>query len=195
MAERERDVPRSERIRFRIGINLGDVIVEGDGHLRRRRQRRRPAGGLAEPGGIVLSGNVHDHLQGKLDLGLEPLGEQRLKNIERPVRAYRVRPADGPPARGAAAPPAPPDKPVVAVLPFDNLSGDPEQAYFSDGITEDVITELSRFRELLVIARNSSFAFRGKAVDVREVGRALGARYVVEGSVRRPATACGSRPS
>ena len=140
--------------------------------------------GLAEPGGVVVSGTAYDHLQGKLDCGLVPMGEPRLKNIERPVRAYRVDLGTAA-ATSVTAPPSLPDKPAIAVLPFDNLSGDPEQAYFSDGITEDVITELSRFRELLVIARNSSFAFRGKAMDVREIGRALGAGFVVEGSVRR----------
>ncbi|MGE3295612.1 MAG: adenylate/guanylate cyclase domain-containing protein [Geminicoccaceae bacterium] len=184
MAEREAGTAEEERVRLRIGINLGDVIREEDGDLygdgvnvaARLEQ-------VAEPGGIVLSGTAADHLQGKLDYGLASLGELRLKNIGRPVRAYRVE--LGADVAAPAAVPSSPDKPAVAVLPFDNLSGDPEQAYFSDGITEDVITELARFRELLVIARNSSFAFRGKAVDVREIGRMLGVAYVVEGSVRR----------
>ena len=186
MAEREVETAEEKRIHLRIGINLGDVIREEDGDLygdgvnvaARLEQ-------LAEPGGVVVSGTAYDHLQGKLDCGLISLGEQQLKNIERPVRVYLVEVAAG--SAGKALPPAPalPDRPAVAVLPFDNLSGDPEQTYFSDGITEDVITELARFRELLVIARNSSFAFRGKAMDVREIGRALGAGYVVEGSVRR----------
>jgi adenylate cyclase len=186
MAEREADVAEEERIRFRIGINLGDVVRDedddlyGDGvNIASRLE------GVAEPGGIVVSGTAYDHLQGKLDCGLAPLGDQRLKNIERPVRAYRVELGAGVPITSAAASLPPPDKPAVAVLPFDNMSGDPAQAYFSGGITEDVITELSRFRELLVIARNSSFAFRGKVADVREIGRVLGAGYVVEGSVRR----------
>jgi TolB-like protein len=186
MAAREAGIAEEERLRFRIGINLGDVVRDEDGDLygdgvniaARLEQ-------VAEPGGIVLSGTSADHLQGKLDCGLASLGELRLKNIERPVRAYRVALDADVPAPMAAALPSPPDKPAVAVLPFDNLSGDPEQAYFSDGITEDVITELARFRALLVIARNSSFAFRGKAADVREISRALGAGYVVEGSVRR----------
>ena len=185
MAEREAGMAEEERVRFRIGINLGDVIREEDGDLYGNgvnvAARLEQA---AEPGGIVLSGTAADPLQGKLDCGLAPLGELRLKNIGRPVRAYRVGlGADIAAAAGMVS--SPPDKPAVAVLPFDNLSGDPEQAYFSDGITEDVITELARFRELLVIARNSSFAFRGKAADMREIGRALGAGYVVEGSVRR----------
>jgi adenylate cyclase len=186
MAAREAGIAEEERLCFRIGINLGDVVRDEDGDLygdgvniaARLEQ-------VAEPGGIVLSGTSADHLQGKLDCGLASLGELRLKNIERPVRAYRVALDADVPASMAAALPSPPDKPAVAVLPFDNLSGDPEQAYFSDGITEDVITELARFRALLVIARNSSFAFRGKAADVREISRALGAGYVVEGSVRR----------
>ena len=195
MAEREAGMAEEERVRFRIGINLGDVIREEDGDLYGNgvnvAARLEQA---AEPGGIVLSGTAADHLQGKLDCGLAPLGELRLKNIGRPVRAYRVGlGADIAAAAGMVS--SPPDKPAVAVLPFDNLSGDPEQAYFSDGITEDVITELARFRELLVIARNSSFAFRGKAADMREIGRALGAGYVVEGSVRRAGTGSGSPPS
>src|SRR4051794_2208178 len=186
MAERETGVPEAERLRFRIGINLGDVVREADGDLYGDGVNiAARLEGIAEADGIVVSGTAYDHLQGKLDCGLAFLGEQHLKNIERPVRAYRVELGAGVPITAAAAPLSPSDKPAVAVLPFDNMSGDPEQAYFSDGITEDVITELSRFRELLVIARNSSFAFRGKAADVREIGRALGAGYVVEGSVRR----------
>ena len=186
MAERETEVPEAERIRFRIGINLGDVVREADGDLYGDGVNiAARLEGIAEPGGIVVSGTAYDQLQGKLDCGFASLGEQRLKNIERPVRAYRVELGAGVPATAAAPPLSLPDKPAVAVLPFDNMSGDPEQAYFSDGITEDIITELSRFRELFVIARNSSFAFRGKAVDVREVGRELGVGYVVEGSVRR----------
>jgi TolB-like protein/class 3 adenylate cyclase len=186
MMEREQGSPPATRMRFRIGVNLGDVIHEegdlyGDGVNVAARLE-----GLAEPGGITVSGTAYDHLQGKLDCPLTPLGEQKLKNIERPVRAYRVEIGAGDAgATPSPAPPPVPERPAVAVLPFDNLSGDPEQGYFSDGITEDVITELARFHELLVIARNSSFAFRGKSVDVREVGRALGAGYVVEGSVRR----------
>src|SRR3954451_3871591 len=184
MAERETEMLEEERLRFRIGINLGDVVREADGDLYGDGVNiAARLEGVAEPGGIVVSGTAYDHLQGKLDCRLASLGDQHLKNIERAVRAYRVE--LGTPIPIAPVPLAPPDKPAVAVLPFDNMSGDPEQAYFSDGITEDVITELSRFRELLVIARNSSFAFRGKAADVREIGRALGAGYVVEGSVRR----------
>ena len=186
MAEREAEVPEAERIRFRIGINLGDVIREEDGDL--------------YGDGVNVAARLEQAGRAGRDRGLghrlrPPPGQARLR-LRLPGRAA----AQEHRAAGAGLPgrarrrhrrhprrPAPslPDKPAVAVLPFDNLSGDPEQAYFSDGITEDIITELARFRELLVIARNSSFAFRGKAVDVREIGRALGAGYVVEGSVRR----------
>ena len=186
MAARGAEWSAPERIRFRIGVNLGDVIRDLDGDLygdgvnvaARLEQ-------LAEPGGILVSGTAYDHLQGKLDCTLVAMGEQRLKSMERPVRVYRVELGGDCPGSPATAPTALPDKATVAVLPFDNMSNDPDQAYFSDGITEDLITELARFRELFVIARNSSFAFRGKTVDVREIGRLLGAGYVVEGSVRR----------
>jgi adenylate cyclase len=173
--------PPTRRIVFRVGVNLGDVVVEaedllGDGvNIAARLEQ------LCPPGGVLISGTTYDHLQGKLDCHFEFLGEQRLKNIARPVRVYRMAP--GTPIPGLAGPMTA-DKPAVAVLPFENLSGDPAQTYFSDGITEDIVTELARFRELLVIARNSSFAFRGQPVDVREIGRVLGAGYVVEGSVR-----------
>ena len=182
MEEREQAVSEEGRIRFRIGINLGDVIHDqgdlyGDGVNVAARLE-----GLAEPGGIAVSGTAYDHLHGKIDCGLAELGERKLKNIARPVRVYRVELESSLPVPSA---PLALDRPAVAVLPFDNMSGEPEQLYFSDGITEDVITELARFREFVVIARNSSFAFRGKAADVREVGRALGAGYVVEGSVHR----------
>jgi adenylate cyclase len=187
VAARQTEVPPERQIAFRIGVNLGDVVVEsedllGDGVNVAARLEQ-----LCPPGGVLVSGTVYDHLQGKLECGLEYLGERQLKNIERAVRVYRVA-ADGAASPAAPAAQATPAKPVIAVLPLDNMSGDAEQAYFSDGITEDIITELARFRELLVIARNSSFAFRGKDVDVREVGRTLGAGYIVEGSVRRAAS-------
>jgi TolB-like protein len=139
---------------------------------------------LAHAGGIVVSGTVYDHLQGKLGMSLEFLGEYQVKNIQRLVRVYRVR-ADQEGAK--TAPPALPDKPSIAVLPFQNLSGEPEQEYFADGIVEDIITALSRMRWLFVIARNSSFVYKGQAVDVKQVGRELGVRYVLEGSVRKAA--------
>jgi adenylate cyclase len=185
MAGREAGVPEAERVRFRIGVNLGDVIREADGDLygdgvnvaARLEQ-------LAEPGGVVVSGTAFDHLRGGLGRAFAPLGEQRLKNIERPVRAYRMVLGDGTQLPERPALPLP-DRPSLAVLPFDNLSGDPEQGYFADGIVEDVITALARVSGLFVIARNSSFAYRGRAVDVRQVGRELGVRYVLEGSVRK----------
>ena len=186
-AQREAALPEAERLRWRIGVNLGDVVGEPDGDLYGDGVNiAARLESLAEPGEVVVSGTAYDHLQGKLDCRLTALGEQQLKNIERPVRAYRTELGDGGPQIASAPTPSlRPDRPTVAVLPFDDLSGDPAQAYFSDGITEDVITELARFRELLVIARNSSFAFRGRAADVRGIGRALGASHLVEGSVRR----------
>src|SRR4051794_12465528 len=184
-AEREADVPETERVRFRIGVNLGDVIVEGEdiggeGVTAAARLER-----LAEPGGIVVSGTTFDHLRGELGCTFASLGEQRLKNIERPVRAYRMvlGGGDGGPPERPALPL--PDRPSLAVLPFENLGGDPEQGYFADGVVEDITTALAKVPGLFVIARNSSFAYRGKAVDVRQVGRELGVRYVLEGGVRK----------
>lgn len=186
MIERNADVPQGKRVEFRIGINVGDIIVEekdifGDGVNVAARLEA-----LAEPGGICVSGRVEDDVHGKLDTAFEDIGEQRLKNIARPVRVYRVRPAG---AVNTSAPPALslPDKPSIAVLPFQNMSGDPEQGYFADGIVEEITTALSRFKNLFVIARNSSFTYKGKAADVKQVGRELGVRYVLEGSVRKAA--------
>lgn len=181
---REPDLAAADRLRLRIGVNLGDVIVEGSEIYGDGVNVAARLEALAEPGGIVVSAAVRDQLAGKLDLELSDLGERRLKNIDRPVRAYRV---GGPAAAGPAASAAASALSCIAVLPFDDMGSEPAQSWFSDGITEDVITELSRFRELLVIARNSSFTFRGRATDVREIGRALGATHVVEGSVRRAA--------
>jgi len=145
--------------------------------------------GLAEPGGICLSDDAQRQVRGKLDVAFEDAGEQLLKNIARPVRVFRVRLAGAPAAAAAPRPAlALPDKPSIAVLPFQNLSGDPEQEYFADGIVEDIITALSRFRNLFVISRNSSFTYKGRAVDVKQVGRELGVRYVLEGSVRKAAS-------
>jgi adenylate cyclase len=180
---RQSQVPPARRIVLRIGINLGDVVVEGDDLLGDGVNVAARLEQICPAGSVLISGTTYDHLEGKLDCRFEYAGEQRLKNIARPVRTYQLARVGGPFGSVAALPPT--DKPAVAVLPFDNMSGDAEQVYFSDGITEDIITELSRFRELLVIARNSSFSFRGQSVDVREIGRTLGAGYVVEGSVRR----------
>jgi TolB-like protein len=183
MAERNADVPEDRQMLFRIGINLGDVLIEGDDILGDGVNIAARLEGIAEPGGICISDSAHQQVRDRLDVTFEDRGEQQLKNIARPVRAYRVR------RRGAAVSSRPtlpfPEKPSIAVLPFKNMSGDSAQDYFSDGITEDIITELSRFRSLFVVARNSSFSLRGNAIDVTDVGRRLGVRYVVEGSVRK----------
>ena len=183
--EREAEVAEEERFRFRIGINLGDVIVDADGDLYgdgvNVAARLEP---LAEPDGIVVSGAARDHLRDELGCGFEDLGEQQLKNIVRPVRAFRVVLDGAATARGPAAPPLP-DKPSLAVLPFANMGGDPAQEYLADGITEELTTTLARCRWLFVAARNSSFAYKGRPVDVRRAGRELGVRYVPQGSVRR----------
>ncbi len=192
LAERNRTLADGQRIELRIGINLGDVIVDdgdifGDGvNIAARLEA------MAEPGGICIDRAVRDQVRDKLALAFEDLGEQSLKNIARPVRVFRVRPAaapPSPPAPPAMATPAPaltlPDKPSIAVLPFANMSNDPEQEFFADGIAEDIITALSRYPSLFVIARNSSFSFRGRAVDIKQVGRELGVRYVLEGSLRK----------
>jgi adenylate cyclase len=170
------------RIILRIGVHLGDVIVEGEDLLGDGVNIAARLEQLCLPGGVSISGAAYEQLAGKLDLPFADAGEKRLKNITRPVRVYQLAPERD----QGWKPPVPLDeKPTVAVLPFQNLSDDPNQDYFSDGITEDIVTELSRFRELLVIAQNSSFAFRGKNVDVREIGRSLGASHVIEGNVRR----------
>jgi adenylate cyclase len=173
------------RIAFRIGIHMGDIVAEdgdifGDGVNVAARLE-----GLAEPGGICVSARVQEDAAGKLDLAFADIGEQSLKNITRPVRVYRVMPATGVASAPASAGPPLPNKPSIAVLPFANLSGDPEQEYFADGMVEEIITALGRIRWLFVIARNSSFTYKGQAVDVTQVGRDLGARYVLEGSVRK----------
>jgi adenylate cyclase len=191
MARLYANVPADNRIVFRIGISLGDVMVDGDDLFGNGVNVAARMEGLAEPGTICVSGNVQEHVGKSLDITLEDLGERTVKNIDRPVRCYRVHLETGDTPgvleQGPDGAPPLPDKPSIAVLPFDNISGDPEQKYFADGITEDLITELSRFRTLFVIARNSSFAFRGKDVDVKEVGKKLGVEYVVEGSVRKSA--------
>jgi adenylate cyclase len=174
-------------LKLRIGVNLGEVIVGADGDLfgdginiAVRLE------GAADPGGILMSEKVYSEVEGKLDFGLEERGEQQLKNIAKPVRAYAVRAGAhrAPTDRLSWLPPLP-NKPSIAVLPFENMSGDPEQEYFADGSVEEIITALSRFKSFFVIARNSSFTFKGRAVDIKEVGRRLGVRYVLEGSVRK----------
>ena len=191
MAEQNIDVPQDKRIELRIGIHVGDIIIEendifGDGvNIAVRLE------GIAEPGGISVSDDARRQIRGKVDVTFEDLGSQSLKNIAEPMRVWRV-------PYGRAVPAVPtrlrvddalalPDKPSIAVLPFTNLSSDPEQEYFADGMVDDIITALSHFKALFVIARNSSFTYKGRAVDVKQVGRELGVRYVLEGSVRKAA--------
>jgi adenylate cyclase len=188
MTGRNADVPPDSRIELRIGINMGDIVVEdgdifGDGVNVAARLEA-----LAEPGGICVSARVQEDSTGKLDLAFENIGEQQLKNISRPVRVYRVVTATRPEIAQVNSGPPLPDKPSIAVLPFANMSGDPEQEYFADGMVEEIITALSQIRWLFVIARNSTFTYKGRAVDVKEIGRELGVRYVLEGSVRKAGT-------
>jgi adenylate cyclase len=182
--EANTDLDEERAIVLRVGVTLGDVTVEGGDIYGDGVNIAARLEGIAEPGTIYISGAVYDQVKGRLKLDYEDLGSQQLKNISEPVRVIRVRLNR---AIEAQTRPMPflPDKPSIAVLPFTNMSGDLEQEYFSDGITEDIITELSRFRSLLVIARNSSFVFKNKAIKVQDVGRELGVAYVVEGSVRR----------
>ena len=188
LAEDSADIPDDKRLEFRIGVNLGEVIVDRDDIYGDGVNVAARLESLAEPGGVCVSRTVYNHIKGKVDLGFEDLGEQKVKNISEPVQVYRVKPDDtdtrnAPPGTAGEALPIP-DKPSIAVLPFDNMSGDPEQEYFVDGVAEDIITTLSRIPQLLVIARNSTFAYKGKSPDVRQVGRELGVRYVLEGSGR-----------
>jgi TolB-like protein/class 3 adenylate cyclase len=186
MPDRDTGVAVHNRIELRIGINLGDVIVEGDDLYGDGVNIAARVEALADAGGVFVSNTVHDQVRDRLPFVFEDLGEQQVKNITRPVRVYRVRDAVAmsPSAPGSAPLPLP-DKPSIAVLPFANMSGDPEQEYFADGMVEEIITALSRIRWLFVIARNSSFTYKGQAVDVKRVGRELGVRYVLEGSVRK----------
>jgi adenylate cyclase len=189
MSERPAAQPRDSHIEWRIGVNLGDIIVDDDDIFGDGVNVAARLEAMAEPGGICVSGAAHDQVRDKLDIEFEDMGEQSLKNIARPVRAYRISPpVDAKAATPRAAPQAPlplPDKPSIAVLPFQNISGDPEQEYFADGMVEEIITALSRIRWFFVIARNSTFTYKGHAVDVKQVGRELGVRYVLEGSVRK----------
>jgi TolB-like protein/class 3 adenylate cyclase len=190
MGERSAAAPDENRIEFRIGVHQGDIVVEdgdifGDGVNVAARLE-----GLAEPGGICVSARVQEDVAGRLDLTFDDIGEQNLKNIARPVRVYRVRPAAAENSPKSApvdrAPVLPlPDNPSIATLPFANMTGDPEQEYFADGMVEEIITALSRIRWLFVIARNSSFSYKGQSPDVKQVGRELGVRYLLEGSVRK----------
>jgi len=184
MAERNAVDPPDRRIEFRVGINLGDVIFDGEDLFGDGVNIAARLEGLAEPGGICISEDAFRQVRGEIEAEFADIGEQRLKNIARPLRVYRVRLGEVP-ATDTPAALALPDKPSIAVLPFANMSGDPEQEYFADGMVEEIITALSRIRWLFVIARNSSFTYKGRAVDVKQVGRELGVRYVLEGSVRK----------
>jgi adenylate cyclase len=194
MAERNDAVPQDRRMLYRIGINLGDILIEGDDILGDGVNVAARLEGIAEPGGICISSSAYDQVRGKVAVEFADLGEQSLKNIDRPVRVYAARSKDhlgtAAPVVLASAPdarkPLPlPDKPSIAVLPFQNMSGDPEQEYFADGMVEEIITALSRNQQLFVVARNSSFMFKGRPVDIKQVARDLGVRYVLEGSVRK----------
>ena len=178
------DTPEDRRMTFRVGVNLGDVIIEGDDIHGDGVNVAARLETLAEPGGVVVSGTVHEHVHAKVGFDLDDLGPQQVKNIAAPVRAFRVRPHGTTPPRMVATV-GDRDTSSIAVLPFNNISGDPEQEYFADGISEDLITDLTKISGLFVVARNSSFAFKAKSPDVREVGRRLGVRHVLEGSVRR----------
>ncbi|MEO9189832.1 MAG: tetratricopeptide repeat protein [Acetobacteraceae bacterium] len=180
IAIQERLRADASTLRLRIGLHQGDVVIEGDDLLGDGVNIAARIQPLAEPGGICISARVREDAAGKLALNVEDMGEPELKNIERKVRVFRVRPATE-----AKPPLSLPDRPSLAVLPFTNLSGDPEQEYFADGVVEDIITALSRVGWFFVIARNSSFTYKGRAVDIKQVGRELGVRYVLEGSVRK----------
>src|SRR6516225_9495904 len=193
LTEVNSSLPADRHINFRIGIHVGDVMVRagdlfGDGvNIAARLQS------IAKPGGVCISGTTYDQVRKVLPVSFVDLGGQQVKNIQEPIRAYQVgaisETREATPARVADAegPPPLPDKPSIAVLPFQNLSGDQEQEYFADGMVEEIITALSRFRWLFVIARNSSFTYKGQPIDVKQVGRELGVRYVLEGSVRKAA--------
>ena len=189
MAARNADFAPDTRLVFRIGIHVGDIIIDdndifGDGvNIAARLQ------GIADPGGICISEDAHRQIRGKVETVFNDIGLQALKNIAEPMRAWLAKPGspNTMPVPDIAPPLALPDKPSIAVLPFQNMSGDPEQEYFADGMAEDIITALSRFKSLFVIARNSSFTYKGKGVDIKQVGRELGVRYVLEGSVRKAA--------
>ena len=188
--KRNAELPEDRRMHFRIGINLGDVIVEGDNLYGDGVNIAARVEGLADPGGICISQPVYDQVKKKIDLGFLYLGEREVKNIAEPIGVYKVQlvPVEEPRPKAAAEPKAAhqlPDSPSIVVLPFANMSADAEQEYFADGITEDLITALSKISGLFVIARNSSFTYKGKAVEVKKVSRELGVRYVLEGSVRK----------
>src|SRR4030081_2408235 len=194
MAEQNTAVPLDQRIEFRIGVHVGDIIFDdsdifGDGvNIAARLE------GIAEPGGVCMSDDAYRQIRGKVEIACDDMGPQPLKNIAEPMRAWRVRLTGQTPSvvQSGSAVSQPlalplPDKPSIAVLPFKNMSGDPEQDYFADGMVDEITTALSRFKSLFVIARNSSFTYKGRAVDIKQGGRELGVRYVLQGSVRKAA--------
>ena len=178
-------LPEDKRIEFRVGINLGDVVIDGDDIHGDGVNIAARLEGLAEPGGICISGKVYEEVRDRTELAFEDLGEQEVKNIDRPVRTWRWSGAGSAGPTVTRSEPLPhPEKPSIAVLPFDNMSGDPDQEFFADGVAQDIITALSRHRWLLVIARNSAFAFKGQSISTKQIAQELGARYLLEGSVR-----------
>ncbi len=190
MASSNVDIPEAKRIEFRIGIHVGDIIIDDNDIFGEGVNIAARLEGIADPGGICISDDAHRQIRGKTEIAYDDMGHQSLKNIAEPMRAWRARPApNATPSEVVVERPAPvlalPEKPSIVVLPFQNMSGDPEQDYFADGMVEDITTGLSRIKWLFVIARNSSFTYKGKAVDVRQVGRELGVRYVLEGGVRK----------
>jgi adenylate cyclase len=185
-AKENTDRPVGEQMRFRIGVHVGDIIVQGDNLFGDAVNVAARLEALVEPGGICVSGSARDYIGTKLPVEFVDLGQQQVKNIAQPIKAYRIRGETTPIATPVVASLLMlPDKPSIAVLPFQNMSGDPEQEYFADGMVEEIITALSRIRWLFVIARNSTFTYKGQTVDVKQVGRELGIRYVLEGSVRK----------
>ena len=189
LAAHNAELPQDRRIDFRVGINMGDVVIDGEDIHGDGVNIAARLEALAPPGGVCISGNVHEQVRDRTDLPFRDMGEQEVKNIDRPVAVWQWMP-DGSPADAAAGGNEParlalPDKPSIAVLPFDNMSGDAEQEYFSDGITEDIITALSKFRWFFVTARNSTFAYKGQSPNIPQVARELGVQYVLEGSVRK----------
>ena len=188
MAERNVAVPPDRRIEFRIGIHVGDIIIDSDDIFGEGVNIAARLEGMADPGGICISDDAHRQIRGKVDIDFGDMGSQSLKNIAEPMRVWQIRIGGEPGSQRSTVPVQPlplPDRPSIAVLPFDNMSGDREQDYFADGMVEEIITALSRFKSLFVIARNSSFAYKNKAIDIKRVGRELGVRYVLEGSVRK----------
>lgn len=185
MSERNPDFPVDRRIEYRIGVNVGDVMADGDDLLGDGVNIAARLEGLAEPGGICISRTTRDQVRDRMEIGLRDMGEVEVKNLARPVRAFQVIIGADETDGTMGQIPNPLHKPPMAVMPLENMSHDPEQAFFADGITEDIITALSRLRWLFVIDQNTSFSYKGQTYDTAQVGRALGIRYVLEGSVRQ----------